>query len=240
MKYTIDISTRNCTKRSKIGIIASEISMGLRWATLIILVFGLAACKYPQRSSSDAEGSSRGTRSPGTPTSPIGTAGGAILNLDRNQTYDYPNGSDIQHEVGAIKLEFSNGKEEGFLLVEGAGKTDWSEVTNFPGCSYTAKTEGKVSVTGIFSPNDCMFHLTIKTVFSQPTTSYQSQDPETCSGSIHFTQTEFSSKIVLDPVAGQTKETKSTNIRDISTIKLSNLKSDVVDNCFIPEVITVE
>ncbi len=240
MKFSFDISPRICAIWGQIGIIARQVLKSLRWGTLIILVFGLAACTLPQRASSGGEGSPRTTGTPGTSTSPSGTAGGAVLNLERNQTYDYPNGSDIQHEVGAIKLEFSKAEEEGFLLVEGAGKTDWTEVTNFSGCSYTAKTEGKVSVTGIFSPNDCMFHLTINTVFSQPTTTYQSQDPDICSGSIHFTQTEFSSQVVLDPVASQSKETKSTNIRDITTVKLSDLKSDVVDNCFKPEVITVD
>ena len=234
MKFTPDNSTHIYSKKVRIGIFSRDIPKGLRWVTLIILVFALVACSPSKRALSGAEGDSQAIGTTGTPPKSSGTAGGAVLNLERNQTYDYQNGSDIQHEVGAIKLDFSKAKEEGFLLVEGTGKTDWTEVTNFPGCSYTAKTEGKVNVTGIFSPDDCMFHLTINTEFSQPTTTYESQDPETCSGSIHFTQTKFSSQIVLDPATSISKETKSMNIRETSIIKLSDLKSDEVNNCFRP------
>lgn len=203
---------------------------------LIILAITLTACNLPQKKTlSGAQAGNNASEVTDTPTNNA-DAGRATLNLVRNASFDYPNGSDIQSETGAIPLAFSK-STEGDLIVEGKGKTDWKEVTNFPGCSYTSKTEGKVTVTGIFSLNDCKFHLTIATKFSQPTTTYQDQNTDVCSGSIHFTQTESSSRIELDPTSNRVKETKEENWIEYTTVNLSDLKSDVVQNCFKPEVI---
>ncbi|MFN2146311.1 MAG: hypothetical protein ACK2T7_13235 [Anaerolineales bacterium] len=207
---------------------------------LIILVLLLSACSLPRPSSPGASGGSDSS-TPGTtitPTASSGDAGGAVLNLNRSVTYNYPTGQDEQKEVGAIPLVFTK-STEGPLIVEGSGKTEWIEVTNFTGCSYTSKTEGQITVTGLFSKDDCKFHLTIATKFSQPTTSYQSQDPETCSGSVVFSQTEFSSQIVLDPVSGRNKvdADEKAGWYSIAVVTISDLKSDEVEFCFTPEVI---
>jgi hypothetical protein len=172
-------------------------------------------------------------------TSGDGDAGGATLNLRRDASYDYSTGSDVQTEEGAIPLVFTK-STEGDLIVEGKGKTDWTEVTTFKGCSYTSKTEGEITVTGLFKEKDCKFHLTIATKFSQPPTTYQDQDPDVCSGSIVFSQTEFSSQIELDPTTSRFTETKEGGWWETTTVKLTDLKSSAVDNCFAPEVITLE
>ena len=241
MKFTFNHPTRLTNSKGQIGIVTRKI-YGNHVAVmlmLIILVISLAACNLPQKKA--LSGAQAGNIATGTPD-PTGTqptladAGGAVLNLRRDATFDYPNYSDVQSEAGAIPLVFSN-STEGDLIVEGKGKTEWTEVTNMPGCSYTSKAEGKITVTGVFSKEDCMFHLTIATKFSQPTTTYQDQNPEVCSGAIHFTQTEFSSQIELDQSSARFKETKEASWWEMTTVKLSDLKSEEVQNCFKPEVI---
>jgi len=214
---------------------------GLGRVLLIILVPVLAACTSTQPVSPGAQAgvSSSSTPDP-LPTPPESAdAGGATLNLNRDAAYEYSTGSDVQSEAGAIPLKFTK-STEGDLIVEGEGKTEWVEVTNFSGCSYTSKAEGKVTVTGLFTKNDCKFHLTISTKFSQPTTTYQDQSPDQCIGSVKFSQTEFSSQIELDPATNRFKETKEKNWWEMTTVKLSDLKSDEVENCFVPEEITID
>jgi hypothetical protein len=241
MKFTFNRPTRLSTSMGQIGIVTRK-NNGNQVAIMLmltILVISLAACNLPQKKT--LSGGQTGNIVTDTPDQsgtliPSADAGGAVLNLRRDATYDYPNGSDVQSEAGAIPLVFSK-STEGDLIVEGKGKTEWTEVTNMPGCSYTSKAEGKITVTGVFSKEDCMFHLTIATKFSQPTTTYQDQNPEVCSGSIHFTQTEFSSQIELDQSSARFKETKEASWWEMTTVKLSDLKSEEVQNCFKPEVI---
>ena len=241
MKFTFETPTRLSTIKEQIGIVSRQTHGKQRvvMLMLVIMAMALAACNLPQKkvlpAAQPGNNASVTPDQSGIPTSSA-DAGGATLNLVRNATFDYPNGSDVQNETGAIPLVFSK-STEGDLIVEGKGKTEWTEVTNFPGCSYTSKAEGKITVTGLFSLDDCLFHLTIATKFSQPTTSYQEQDPEVCSGSVKFTQPESSSQIVLDPATDRFKETKEGSWWEMTTVKLSDLKSDVVDKCFKPEVI---
>ena len=238
MKFAFNHLTRITTSKRQTGIVTGE-TYGNHHVVvlmLIILVIALAACSPPQKKTlSGAQVGNNASGITDTPTNQA-DAGGAVLNLRRDASFDYPTGSDVQSEEGAIPLVFSK-STEGDLIVEGKGKTEWTEVTNFPGCSYTAKAEGKITVTGIFSEKDCMFHLTIATKFSQPTTTYQDQSPDACSGSIHFTQTEFSSLIELDPASDRVKETGAGSWWESTTVNLSDLKSEVVQNCFKPEVI---
>lgn len=214
---------------------------GLGWMMLIILVLALAACTSSRPGSSGAQAGASSTGTPDPLPSPPADAdaGGATLNLNRHAAYEYATGSDVQSETGAIPLKFTK-SAEGDLIVEGQGKTEWVEVTNFSGCSYTSKAEGKITVTGLFTLNDCQFHLTIATKFSQPTTTYQDQSPDQCLGSVKFTQTEFSSQVVLDPATNKSKETKEMNWWEISTVNLSDLKSDVVEKCFAPVEIRID
>ncbi len=238
MKFTFGNPKRTCIRQGQKIIPVRQASRVCRWVMLTILIFALAACSYPQQASSGGAGRANSTDTHATTTPSSGDAGGAILNLQRSVTYTYPTGKDEQKEVGAIPLKFFK-STEGPLIVEGSGKTDWTEVTNFPGCSYTSKTEGKITVTGLFSKEDCKFHLTIATEFSQPTTTYQDQDPDQCLGGIVFSQTEFSSQIVLDPVLGRNKvdADEKSGWYSIALVTISDLKSDEVKNCFIPEVI---
>jgi hypothetical protein len=208
---------------------------------LLILVSALAGCNLPQPGSPGAGGSGSATNTPNpliTPTTG-GDAGGATLNLRRDASYEYSTGSDVQSEEGAIPLVFTK-STEGDLIVEGKGVTEWSEVTTFEGCSYTSKAEGEITVTGLFKEADCKFHLTINTKFSQPTTTYQDQNTDVCSGSVQFSQTEFSSQIELDPTNSRFTEKKEGSWWETTTITLTNLKSEVVDKCFAPEVITLD
>jgi len=219
------------------GIITRKTLIDRRMLMLFILVFALAACTRPQQASSGAGRSDRssGTSVPSSTPTPSGDAGGAILNLERSVTFYYPNGSDFQSEVGAIKLEFFK-STEGDLIVEGAGKTEWTEIADLPDCKFTGKAEGKVVVYGLFTKKDCKFHLTIATKFSQPTTSNQSAN---CTGLIVFSETEFSSQIVLDPTTGRFIETKNQKEAwwEVVSVTLSDLKSDEVKFCFTPDVI---
>ncbi len=79
-----------------------------------------------------------------------------------------------------------------------------------------------------------MFHLTIATKFSQPTVSNQSGN---CTGSVVFTETEFSSRIELDPESTRFKETKKDGWWETTIVKLSDLKSNAVELCFPADVI---
>jgi hypothetical protein len=241
MKFTFKTPTHLSTGKQQNGIVTGQTHRNQRAVMLILVIMAMAleACNLPQKKALPAaqphNNASVTPDQSGTLTSSA-DAGGATLNLVRNATFDYPNGSDVQNETGAIPLKFSK-STEGPLIVEGKGKTAWTEVTNFPGCRYTSKAEGKITVTGLFTLEDCLFHLTIATEFSQPTTSYQEQDPEVCSGSIQFTQTESTSRIELDPATDRFKETKEGNWWEITTVNLTDLKSEVVHNCFKPEVI---
>jgi len=236
MKFTFNHPTHITTSKRQTGVVAGE-TYGSHHAVvlmLIILVIALASCSPPQKKSlSGAQADNNASGITDTPTNQA-DAGGATLNLLRHASFDYPAGSDVQSEEGAIQLVFSKSTEEGDLIVEGKGKTEWTEVTNFKGCSYTAKAEGKITVTGIFSEKDCLFHLTIATKFSQPTTTYQDQSSNTCLGGIHFNQTEFSSLIELDPDSDRVKETGDGSWWQLSTVSLSDLKSEVVKMCFKP------
>ncbi len=236
MKFTHDNITRILSGKGKISINTREKSKVFRGVMLIILVIALAACKSSQQASSGGDVSARGTSTSDTSSTatPSGNAGRAVLNLDRSVTYYYSNGSDSQSEVGAIPLEFSTTSELGDLVVEGAGKTIWTENADFPVCKFTGKAEGKVTVTGIFSVEECMFHLTIATKFSQPTVSNQSGN---CTGSVVFTETEFSSRIELDPESTRFKETKEDGWWETTIVKLSDLKSNAVELCFPADVI---
>jgi hypothetical protein len=241
MKFIFNYPPRPTTSNLRSGIVTGKTRANhlLILLMMIILAIVLAACNLPQKKTLSgarvANDSSVTPDQSGTLTASA-DAGGATLNLQRNATFDYSNGSDIQTEEGAIPLVFSK-SIEGDLIVEGKGKTQWKEVTNFPGCSYTSKAEAKITVRGLFTLNDCKFHLTIESEFSQPTTTYQDQNPETCSGGIKFTQTETSSKVELDPATDRFKETKDGSWWEMTTVKLTDLKSDVVENCFKPEVI---
>lgn len=231
MKFITDNPSYICSGMSQIGTITKKISRGHRGMILIILIIALTACNRPQQASSGAQS---GSSTSSTPT-PSGTAGGAVLNLERSVDFFLNNGTDIQREVGAIQLKFSKAEEEGFFLVEGTGKTEWLENAVFTGCDLTAKAEGKVIVTGIFNPNDCKFHLNIATDLSQPTTSANGPN---CSGSIVFTNTKFSSDIIVSPDSSYYKETpKAGAWWKVVTIKISDLKNDEIKFCFLPEVI---
>jgi len=235
MKFTFNPLTHITTSKRQTGIVTGE-TYGSHHAVvlmLIILVIALAACSPPQKKTlSGAQTDNNASGITDTPTNQA-DAGGAVLNLKRNASFDYPTGSDVQSEEGAIPLVFFK-STEGNLIVEGKGTTEWTEVTNFPGCSYTSKAEGKITVTGVFTKKDCMFHLTIATKLSQPTTTYQDQSPDVCLGGIHFTQTEFSSQIELDPDSDRSKETGDATWWELSTVNLSDLKSEVVQFCFKP------
>jgi len=218
--------------KSQTKTIIREIPRIFQWVMLIILIIALAACNRPQRASSGAVGDAGVTGTPGTPIPP-GDAGGAVLNLQRKREYRDPNGTDTQRELGAVPLVFSN-TVEGHLVVEGTGKIVWTEKAEFPVCGFTAKADVAVTVKGLFSLEDCKFHLTIDTKYSPPVTSNQSPD---CTAPIHFTETEFSSQIELDPKTGRSKDSIINGWWEISNVMLTDLKSDVVTNCFVPEVI---
>ena len=238
MKFSFNYLPRPTTSKLRSGIVTGEIP-GKRTTAMLIMVmlaFALAACNLPQKKTlSGAQAGNNASKVTDTPTTNA-DAGSATLNLRRDYSFDKSTQSDVQTEAGAIPLVFSK-STEGNLIVEGKGKTDWTEVTKIPGCSFTAKAEGKITVTGIFSLDDCLFHLTIATKFSQPTTTYQDQDPEVCSGSIQFNQPKSSSRVELDPNTNRFKETKETSWWEMTTVSLSDMKSDVVQNCFKPEVI---
>lgn len=232
MKFTFDDPTHLNWGKSLMGIIANVCQMML----MIALVFVLAACNLPRPNSSGVGSVSSKTGTPITNTStPSSDAGGAVLNLERSVTYDYSSGSDFQQEVGAIPLKFSKTTEDGDLVVEGTGKTKWTEKTDLPKCKYTVQAEGAVTVTGIFSKEDCLFHLTIATKLSQPVTTYT--ESGNCTGSVVFSQTEFTSRIELSPDSSRNKEV--TNAKEgwwqVSSVKLTDLKSDPVKFCFLPE-----
>ena len=54
---------------------------------------------------------------------------------------------------------------------------------------------------------------------------------------IHFSETEFSSQIELDPFTDRFKNSITNGWWETTTVKLTELKSDVVTNCFVPDVI---
>lgn len=224
--------TRSYSDKGQIGFITRDISITCRWVMLILLIIVLAACNRPQRASSGAVGGANSTGTPGTPI-PGGDAGGATLNLERNRITHDPNGTDTQGEKGTIPLVFST-TTEGELIVEGSGKIVWSEKAEFPVCYFTAKADGTVFIRGLFTMADCKFHLTIETKYSQPTTSNQSPD---CTTSIQFSETEFSSQVELDPFSGRFNDSITNAWWETSSVTLTDLKSDQVTNCFVPEVI---
>ena len=213
-----------------------------RGLILILLVFALAACNLSEKSSSGGGGSSGGgdgvTITPPKPTSPQ-NAGTAVLNMKRIRSYDDPNGSDTQEEIGTVPLVFSP-SEEGPLIVEGKGKIQWTEKADYKTCGFTAKADGTVFVRGLFYFTTCKFDLTLDINYSQPTTSDQSPD---CTYSVVFSQTEFTSKIELDPFITREIHSMPNDVWDISTVKLTDLKSEPVQTCkvedfsFSPEVI---
>ena len=211
--------------------------------TLIVLVFALAACNLPQKDSSGGGGSSGGSsgdgiRTLGKTASPK-DAGTAVLNMKRIRSYDDQNGSDTQEDVGTVPLVFSTSKE-GPLIVEGIGKIEWTEKASYTWCGFTAKADGTVSVKGLFYFTTCKFDLTLTINYSQPTTSDQSPD---CTHSVVFSKTEFTSKIELDPFSTREIHSMPNDVWDISTVKLTDLKSEQIQTCkaddftFSPEVI---
>lgn len=236
MKTSYEDPIRYHSIKGQVGMISATISIVCRLGLLIMLVFVLTGCNLPRPNSSAAGGVpvKTGTTIANTPA-PSSDAGSAVLNLERSVTYYYSNGSDFQQEVGAIPLKFSLTKEDGDLVVEGTGKTKWTETTDLPACKYTAQAEGKVTVTGKFSKEDCLFHLTITTVFSQPVTTYTQSG--NCTGSVVFSQTEFTSQIELNQDTGRLKDL--TNNKEgwwqVSSVTLTDLKSDAVKLCFTPE-----
>ena len=220
----------------QIGMITTMITRVCRMALLITFVIALAACNLPRPNSTGAVGVASETGTPiANTTTPSSDAGGAILNLERSVTYHYSNGSDFQQEMGAIPLKFSLTTEDGDLVVEGSGKTKWTEKTDLPGCKYTVEADSAVTVTGIFSKEDCLFHLTIATKLSQPVTTYT--ETGNCTGSVVFSQTEFTSRIELSPDGSRNKEitNKEEGWWQVSSVKLTALKSDPVKYCFLPE-----
>jgi len=236
MKYPFDELTRTFAGKVQVGMIATAISSVCRMGLLIILVLALAACNLPRPISSAAVSVASETGTPISNTStPSSDAGGAILNLERSVTYHYSNGSDFQQEVGKIPLVFSKAEEKNYLLVEGTGKTKWTEKTDLPKCKYTVEADSAVTVTGIFSKEDCLFHLTITTKLSQPVTTYT--ETGNCTGSVVFSQTEFTSRIELSPDASRNKEI--TNQKEgwwqVSSVKLTDLKNEEVRLCFAPQ-----
>ncbi len=233
MKISLNDLTRTYKGMGKASINSRENSKIFRNVMVFILVVALAACSRPQQASSGVDGSAGGSDPNSTPTT-SGNAGEAVLNLQRELKYYYSPGTDIQTEVGAIPIKFTTTTETGDLIVEGTGKTIWTEIADLPKCKFTATAEGKVTVTGIFSVEDCKLHLTIATKLSQPTTTNQSAE---CSTSIVFSQTEFSSQIVLDPQANRFNEIKHDGWWGGSNIKLSDLKSNAVNLCFIADVL---
>lgn len=239
MKITLDNIACFYSGKGQSRSIIREILGVCRGLILIILVIALVACNRPQQASSGG-GDNVVTSTPATPA-PLKDAGGAVLNLERNRSYDDQNGSDIQREVGTIPLVFSF-SNEGPLIVEGTGKLEWTEQANYSYCGFTAKADGTVLVTGLFHFEDCKFDLGITTKYSQPTTSNQAAD---CTYSLVFSETEFYSQIELYPFSGGFKESMTDGWWTVSTVKLSDLKSDAVQNCevgeliFTPEVISL-
>jgi hypothetical protein len=236
MKLLMNDPTRYDSGKVQVGMITTTITRVCRIALLIIFVSALAACNLPRPNSSAAGGITSSTRTPfaNTPTT-SSDAGGAVLNLERSVTYSYSDGTDFQQEIGAIPLKFFLTTEGGDLVVEGTGKTKWTEKTDLPKCKYTVEAEGAITVTGIFSKEDCLFHLTIATKLSQPVTTYT--ETGNCTGSVVFSKTEFTSRIELSPDSSRNKEV--TNAKDswwvVSSVKLTDLKSDPVKFCFLPE-----
>ncbi len=236
MKISYKDPIRYHSVKVQVGMISVTISRVCRLGLLIMLVFVLTGCNLPRPNSSAAGGVPSETGTPiANTTTPSSDAGGAILNLERSVTYHYSNGSDFQQEMGAIPLKFSLTTEDGDLVVEGSGKTKWTEKTDLPGCKYTVEADSAVTVTGIFSKEDCLFHLTIATKLSQPVTTYT--ETGNCTGSVVFSQTEFTSRIELSPDGSRNKEitNKEEGWWQVSSVKLTDLKSDPVKYCFLPE-----
>jgi hypothetical protein len=236
MKISYKDPIRYHSVKVQVGMITTMITRVCRIALLITFVIALAACNLPRPNSSAAVSVASETGTPITNTStPSSDAGGAVLNLERSVTYYYSNGSDFQQEMGKIPLVFSKAEEENYLLVEGTGKTKWTEKTDLPKCKYTVEADSAVTVTGIFSKEDCLFHLTITTKLSQPVTTYT--ETGNCTGSVVFSQTEFISRIELSADASRNKEV--TNEKEgwwqVSSVKLTDLKNEEVRLCFTPQ-----
>lgn len=246
MKIMLNNPTSIQPKKNQSEIFNMNITRIFHGLLMISLVFTLAACNLSQKGSSGGGSSSssgggtdsNGTSIPGKPASPQ-DAGTAVLNMNRIRSYDDSNGSDTQEEIGTVPLVFST-STEGPLIVEGNGKIQWTEKANYNWCGFTAKADGTVSVRGLFNFTTCKFDLTLTISYSQPTTSDQSPD---CTYSVVFSQTEFTSKIELDPVSPREIHSMPNDVWDISTVKLTDLKSEQVQTCkaddlnFTPEVI---
>ena len=208
----------------------------LRWILLIALAILLASCNTPQKTSpSGNNGAPSANTGPAaqimvTPTVPPGTA---VFNYERNIIHDDPNGSNIQKEVATIPLVFSY-STEGPLIVEGSGKINWTDVAKYPVCGFKASADGTMQVSGLFYSESCTFSLRLTYKYSQPTTYDQSPD---CNYPLHFDQTEFSTSIHLDTSHAYSNEVKQMNYWDMTTARITNLKSSPIELCFAPEVI---
>jgi hypothetical protein len=237
MKFTFDNLTRTYSSKGQIGMIDRKVSKDRRGVMLILitLVISLVACNRPQQSSSGSNISSNATSTPGSTgtQTPSGYAGGAVLNLER-WAYFF-GGDDEQHEVGAIQLKFSESTEEN-LIVEGTGKTVWTENSRIPNCSYKVKTEGTVTVTGIYDTGECKFDLRINVKLPPSANSYDNSG--NCGGTIIFNNPESSERIILNKPYSRSNEITG-GWWQTSNVKVTNISSNIVTGClaFTPEVI---
>jgi hypothetical protein len=238
MKITYDNISSFHSDKGQRGVFIKGGLGGCRYVLPIILVCALAACNASQKASSSGGDNiaSSASTTPGTPA-PTEDAGGAVLNLRRDRTWE----NDLQYEEGTVPLVFSP-SIEGPLLVEGTGKIVWKEEAKYDYCGFTARADGKVTVHGLFYFETCKFSLSITINYSQPTTSDQTAD---CTYSIVFSETEFTSRIELDPFSPHEKVSMTNDdVWTVSTVTLSDLKSAAVQNCkpsdliFTPDVIT--
>ena len=227
MKFTFDNLTHTYPSKSHIGIIDKKISRGRRGLMLILifLVIVLSACSRPKQGTSGAIGGAGATGTPGTPT-PSGNAGGAVLNLERSAFFQ--GGDDFQREVGTIQLDFSE-TMEGHLVVEGTGKTVWTEDSKVANCTYKIKTEGTVTVYGLYNVDNCKFELSIDVKLPPSATTYDNSG--ICGGTIVFNNRESSSQIKLSKPYASSKETPPGGWWQISTVKITDIKSDKVTDC---------
>ena len=233
MKCIFDNPTRIYSSKGQLGIISRVIPRSRRGVILMLIILEIASvsCSRPQQASSGGKG---GTQATGTPVSstPIGNAGGAVLKLERYALFF--NGQDEQHEVGAIQLKFSE-TTEGPLVVEGTGKTEWSEITTFPNCSYKVKTETTVTVYGLYDLEICEFSLTINVKFPPSATSYENTGA--CDGTINFNNQVSSEVIKLHPPFSRSNnspensgwwQTSQVEITDITNDKVKNYTNCIV------------
>ncbi len=235
MKFIFDKASQIYSSKGQTRVIPGS-RRGLM-LMLIFLIIVLSACSRPQQATSGVKsggGGARATGTPGTPT-PSGNTGGAVLNLERSALFH--SGDDFQREVGTIQLKFSE-TTEGHLVVEGTGKTVWTEDSKIANCSYKVKTEGTVTVTGIYNVDYCKFELRIHVKLPPSATSYDNSG--VCGGTIVFNNRESSSQIELSKPYTSSKEIKQDGWWQTSTVKMTDIKSDEVTGCLVfltPEVI---